>query len=94
MSAKEYQLWVYAQNNPGVSQLDGVRESAAPPVPSPSPSPRPAARPRRAAAGESLAAQGYAKKAPRALENSHMYRSRSANCTCGVAQGECSGGRE
>ena len=33
MSAKDYQMWVYAQNNPGVSQLDGVRDSAPPPPP-------------------------------------------------------------
>jgi len=29
-SAKEQQLWVYAQNNPGVSGLDTIRDAPAP----------------------------------------------------------------
>jgi hypothetical protein len=33
-SSKEYQLWVYAQNNPGVEELDAIRSSA-PPTPPP-----------------------------------------------------------
>ena len=41
MSAKEYQMWVYAQNNPGVSRLDQVRAASAPPSPPP-PAPAPA----------------------------------------------------